>query len=711
MSNLVSQLSRRARPENPDIFLLDNVFQVSKEGQEIGDSQSGIKVLTPYTRAHFNNLFKQMNPSATTLTKMCYYSVDAQGNTAWNKNPSTGNLITQKDFWSAWLKGIQDAINNPSPNTPNYFQKFEFLSTVSFSSGDSLKMIVDPSNPSKFIVNDYQIIEWVRDAIVEAIGYEAFTLLNHGVISFSEVDGEYVLHSRNHQKDADTQDFWDSRLSNFGIGTIVDKRTIPFEGSGLNGYNRPTMFWASDLILGHRQDLKILFIDENGIRTPSYTKTLLTLNNQPLLAELYSDFPQIVYQGRFLRYNREILSNFFSDYYSAYVPVLAPYENSYSGTIDSILEGRQLLLEMLWSMIFEKVSKMDIPSIFPSQTLDKTYAQYVTRDYAMLIFLDLLYRPRAGQRDEVINRDYINLIKNALIQGSGSITLGSTYTQSGQALTGNPIFDATDPVSGKRGLEISIDITRFTPEVLAKILWTLHYDSLMAPYFRSKIRKIENIENKITDPIIHLYQTLYNTLKEYQTKYYAVGSLSQPRTDFSVSFYRPGLGGMNARTTLARQFTDIKKNTITGIDPTNEVEFRKKIASIVFYMVKYSATISMKQGLGNSLIHVLYADLLRILNVEYMKQNFYSTTGTIAGSLQNPNNENAWINSQYFANLPSEYRKEGFSLSTMFPVRLFTDADSFQIWFAKLFNDMATNYEGSNNIYPTIDPKDLLVLE
>ncbi len=169
---------------------------------------------------------------------------------------------------------------------------------------------------------------------------------------------------------------------------------------------------------------------------------------------------------------------------------------------------------------------------------------------------------------------------------------------------------------------------------------------------------------------------------------------------------------MNARTTLVNKFrTTIKKNAITDIDPTNEAEFRKKIASIVFYMVKFGATISMKQGAINSLIHVLYANPLRILDEGYMKQNFYSDTGTIDGSLQNSNNDDAWINSQDFANLLSEYRDGSFNFDTMFPIHLFTDADNFNVWFANLFNDMATNYERDNNIYPTISPNDLLVLE
>jgi len=716
VSNLVAQLSRRTRPENPDIFLLDNVFQVSKEGQTFTDSQTGIEVKTKYSRAHFNNIFKRMGLSANLLNQMTYYSIDADGKTIWNKNPTTGKLITEKDYWSSWLEAIKNAINNPhSSSLPNYFERFSFLSSVSgFSSGDKLIMQVDPSNPSKFLINDYQIIEWVRDAIVEAFGYEAFTLLDHGVISFSKNNYDYVLHSRSHQRassvDSNHQ-FFDSRLRDFGMGTLIDQRKTALATKTVKAlrsipYNRPTVFWASNLILGHRQDLEILFVDENGNRDPSYTKTLVTVNDRSLMAELYSNFPQIVYQGRFLRYNREILSNFFSDYYTALVPEVYSSGVMYRGTKDSIIEGRQLLLEMLWSMIFETVSKMDIAGIFPSQTLDNTYAQEVTRDYAMLIFLDILYHPVAYQRDGILNRDYIDLIKNAIIHNSGSIFLGSTSSS-----TNNPIFDATNPDIGNRGLEIPIDVARFTPDVLAKIIWTLQYHSLLRIDFTNSIKKIENIQDKIKDPIIHLYTTLYNTLKNYQSNYYAVGPDAQPRTDFSISFYRPYLGGMSSSTKLNLQFSDVSKNTISEIDPTNEDEFRKKIAAVVFYMVKYIATISVKQGFSNSHINVLYANLITILEEEYMKQNFFSGADAIGGKLINPNNINAWINSEDFANLPSEYRDDGFTFGTTFPIYRFTDADSFQVWFAELFNVMARDYKGSNNIYPTISPNDLLMLK
>ncbi len=83
-------------------------------------------------------------------------------------------------------------------------------------------------------------------------------------------------------------------------------------------------------------------------------------------------------------------------------------------------------------------------------------------------------------------------------------------------------------------------------------------------------------------------------------------------TEFSVSFYRPWLGGMSKRTSLIRQFTaELARNRIDKIDfrSVNEEDFRKKIASITFYMVKYMSTINIKQGAYNSPTNVLYANL------------------------------------------------------------------------------------------------------
>jgi hypothetical protein len=105
--------------------------------------------------------------------------------------------------------------------------------------------------------------------------------------------------------------------------------------------------------------------------------------------------------------------------------------------------------------------------------------------------------------------------------------------------------------------------------------------------------------------------------------------------------------------TLANQFNnyfDVKLNNINVNLAQGEEIFRKNLVSVVYYMVKYISTILVKQDYSNSTINILYASPLRILDEEYIKQAFYSPSGSkvssqIGGRLLNPNTSpnNAWI--------------------------------------------------------------------
>ena len=132
-------------------------------------------------------------------------------------------------------------------------------------------------------------------------------------------------------------------------------------------------------------------------------------------------------------------------------------------------------------------------------------------------------------------------------------------------------------------------------------------------------------------------------------------------------------------------------------------------------MVKYISTIVVKQGYSSSTINVLYANPLRILDEEYIKQAFYPPSGSkpssqIGGSLLNPNTNpnNAWISSQGYLDFVRKYNKEAFAYENLFPIYEFSDSDSFHIWFANLFNIYANN----NNHFPIFnDPSELLLLK
>ena len=680
--------------------VLDNDLQISKEGQIVIDKSSSDKYIDKYSRRHIIDVLKLMDASSNMLKSMTYYRV-FNGKTLKNMN-------TIKGFYEAWLDRIKYAINNPQSSLPDFFYRFTHLASESFTTGSDLQVIKDPSH-SEFGKDDFTLIEKIREALIEVFGYEAFTLLDHGIMSFSrDINGNYEVIFRNHPRRES------ARMLNFyGIGSLIDvKTTNIFVGEQIGGYTVPTAFWSSHLIMGYTIDYNIRVIDENG--NPSdQLMTMDVFPSQSLLSSLYQGYSIVTVSvtedisSTEAQFNKRILIQFLVDYYSKVVPPVDFGTSDYIGTIDSIIEGRQILLELLYSMFIDKISNIDIRGVFPDQVLDEFYAKDVTLDYMSLYFLEYLYKPQS--KTGLIERDYVKLIKDALIQNGGIIQIGSSHKGSSQTI--NPLFDATDPENRLDGLEITIDLSKFTPDILQKIIWTLHYDGKFEIDFNKKVKSTQHVTDSIKDPIIHLYTTLYNTLKAYSKDYYALGPRSQPRTDFSVSFYRPSLSGMSKISALSNQFSgELSRNRIDEIDFSNEENFRKQVASIVFYMVKYCSAINIKQGYYNSRINVLYADLLGILDEGYMKQNLYGDQ--IGGSLTNPNNDNAWLESDYLKDLPFEYSKGAFRLSSLFPIWLFSDVDQFHIWFTELFNNMAANFAGSGDIFPTFSaPNDILLLD
>ena len=542
----------------------------------------------------------------------------------------------------------------------------------------------------------------IRDAMIEAFSFEAFTLLEHGIMSFSvDTNGNYEIAIKSHKNK-----YLERLFSDFRLGTLIDTKTKGLlTGTTISPYTRTVEFWAANLLLGYRQTLDITIINKLGKITTD-KRTMLFKPPNSILSRLYTNYPVVAFSKFDCAINSEILKEFFNDYHKDLVTPLF-YSNDYIGTVENVIEGRQLLLKLFYDMIFETVSRMDISGEFQDATLDEAYAKDVVKDYAMLLFIEYIYKPISTTG--TIDRDIIKLVKEALLNGGGVIHLGSTQIFGEDKGTSNPIFDATDPDHGKDGLEVAIDLSRFTPEVLAKIIWTLHYDGLQEVQLKNDIKLVENIQEKIEEPIIHIYTTLYNTLTKYFDNYYAGPT---ERTDFHVSFYRPMLGGINEFTTLTHAFTgEVKKNVIKlDLDPSKETEFKKNLAAVVFYMVKYISSINIKQGYYNSKIHVLYASILRILDPNYMKQNFYVDQNTLSGGLTNDFNDDAWIKSDDYINLHSEYRDGAFTLHNLFPIWLFSGANKFHEWFAALFTRYAVKTGGSGSIFPIFDNSDDLLL-
>jgi AAA15 family ATPase/GTPase len=151
-----------------------------------------------------------------------------------------------------------------------------------------------------------------------------------------------------------------------------------------------------------------------------------------------------------------------------------------------------------------------------------------------------------------------------------------------------------------------------------------------------------------------------------------------------------------------------KTKSSTSIElVTTDPEYKKKLASVVYYMVKNMLTIVIKQGGSGTAINALYANIFRVLDEGYIKQNFYDTEigGTIINKHIDKNKQ--WIDSEFFSNLKDDYsdKKQGaFTLENAYAIWLFSDSDKFDEVFAKFFSDAAA----MDNKYPQLRPSDIV---
>jgi hypothetical protein len=211
-------------------------------------------------------------------------------------------------------------------------------------------------------------------------------------------------------------------------------------------------------------------------------------------------------------------------------------------------------------------------------------------------------------------------------------------------------------------------------------------------------------------PVHHIYDKLYDALKAYNDEeegFYTASPESKYQRDmFYVSFYKPGESGMSklsAQSALgSKAIKPIKLNL------ENEEEFQKDLARVVCTMVKYMATAVIKQGSRRSTILVLAANQFRILEEEYIHQNFYGNK--ISVSLFNEdrydNRLTQWEDSDFYDKLKKNYvydpRTGGraFQISNAYPIYAFKDAELFVEVFTEIMSQCPTLLESLRPFRP-----------
>ncbi|TXT60938.1 MAG: hypothetical protein BAJALOKI2v1_70091 [Promethearchaeota archaeon] len=608
---------------------------------------------------------------------------------------------TLKDFYASWLDAIKNAIRNFDENEEkfDYFGKFrKFVENeheYTFSPGTEIQVKKKPGNLFEYVHNDVKIIQEVGEALIEVFGYEAFTLLTHGIMTiYIDSNGDCQLKFKN-QVFGEIADMGDE----FGIKTLVSPRALKsIMDLYLGSYSGQMSFWTSNLLLGHRNVVNIKYQEASGSPFSEERREIIFYPKHSIMFNLFENVlnPEainVLSRDSIFSYNKELLEMFYNDYLTEKIPSLPSKSSSYRGNEKFVLEGFQEIADVLYQQ-FEKSSAAAAERIvrhFSSQGLDIRYSKQVLTDYLLIDLIDGLFKSTY--------KNYHEQISQALQNGKGSLWLKGT-----PAANTNPEFSGA-------GLEIRLTFENIDPMKKAKMAWALmvgNYDILASD---KELKSLHHVKDTIIEemktPVHHIYDKLYNALRAYvhggdDGNGFYTGRLEETQK-FYASFYKPSESGMSKTTALSKK----------GIKPIelnleNEEEFQKDLACVIYNMVKHMATVVIKQGSQRSPILVLAANQFRVLDEEYIQQNFYSTK--ISVSLFNEDRHDKrltqWKDSKTYKDLKKEYKFDpetgghAFQISNAYPIYVFKDAELFAELFAEIMSQCGTLSESLRPFSP-----------
>ena len=319
---------------------------------------------------------------------------------------------------------------------------------------------------------------------------------------------------------------------------------------------------------------------------------------------------------------------------------------------------------------------------FSSQDLDVGYTKEVVTDFLLWDLLDGLLQSNV--------KNYYRQISDALMKGKGSLRLMGSLRRH------------TNPEFAGDGLEVELTFEDVDLMKKVKMAWALAVGAYKIHQYDEQLKSLyhvrETLIEKMKAPVHHIYDKLYNALKAYVhggedgNGFYT--GYSEETKNFYVSFYKPREKGMAEDNCLTNKGV---KSIELSLE--NEEEFQKDLARVVCNMVKHMATIVIKHGTKVSPILVLVANQFRVLDEEYIHQNFYGKKiqVNIFNKYRDKKGDPQWKDSkEYNDDFKDVYEYDpatggrAFQISNAFPIYAFRDAELFAELFAEIMSQCPT---------------------
>lgn len=494
-----------------------------------------------------------------------------------------------KEFYQEFLELIRDRITEGDVLFTEFKEKLD--GTGNF----------DLSNPKKFTKTEERLLSEIRSALNTIFGYTGFTLLQMGIMTFNEVDGNFKI---------------EFIIPDFETLTkILNTFLIRPINAKLFGVNYDDTF-LNDLRNRPRLLLPILFSGQMQLVMTS-SGSMNVLYTHPSLDFIENIFPDFTYGVQDSYYHSEAYNLMYNTFYSSF----AGREKFGQRIADAKIK----LMDILFSDVIDTQIIMNTLSRYaPFSTMseaDQKIWLELMQMYYRVALADALMLPRRYFDPTSILFDMI----------TGVFT--SESLTSALRITGK----INNEMAKNYELNFGVLLSKLTTEEIRQISPALFYT--YGHLFGSTSdaqRNLNNYRTMATDSFWRLVEApIEHTVSQLENILTSVGSES-----FVVQFRRLSHAGINKdksgslkeRVYNSQDLSDSKITDynahpeiqgsnilITDSDIRNQRRLRDKLFTIVYYMVKYQAFIVVKAESAQKTDVILAGTLTELFTLDYIR--------------------------------------------------------------------------------------------
>jgi len=613
------------------------------------------------------------------------------------------NKVSIKEFYQNWLELVKPLVSKDSILFPE--SKYKRLKELSFSSisshlnvkGIEHKIIIDDASG----YNDFLTLEEVDNFLIELLGYRPYALLKMGLLTFEKQEDGFNIVPMTHDID-----FIYTILSGhniLGLNSLyrIQLSNFIISPSTARSSSIVMKVISSILLFGHYQHI-VTFDKKGKLIKGNSIKGLKSLPNDKFLNKLFDNYcPTLMNFMEFGKLNNEFFDAFSQRKKSGktfFTKIFVQNE----GIEHFIISGWEAIYDIMYEALKSQIKKeyeRDYKGDPYFEGKDPDYAIEHMVEFASIMIYEYIHNPtpylKATKRRSPTGNNPILHLNNYLIERQQGLRQSDTIRIPFFFKTDNPVFSG--------GFELVLDAKKFTPELVSKIQLALYCSHYTRDFIKTKI---DDILPEMKDSMIADYNELYDYLKDYEGE-------SDGR--FTVGVTRENQNGLSSKSPglHMRVHNRLRDNDLKGLayrkvtkfkfDRNKPDEFKQAVASIIYYVYKYKATVIITESQSHQTNYrktVLIYSQKGALTPEYVMSSFGSdviTTIELSGHAKDSYKAKNGITARL-----NEIKRK------YYPILAFNDAENFKKRLLGIFL-VASGGENKDSRFSNI--KDIIPLE